>query len=204
MLVDFFDRSPALAHQRGELVAGINDLAARFRSAGRPVIWVRQEFRADLSDAFLDMRHRRISITIEGTQGSRVLPELERQHTDFEIVKKRYSAFFRTDLDALLSSLEAKTLVLAGINSHACVRVTAIDAYQRDYEVILAADCIGSYDPEHHEMSVKYLIEREIGLLGNTAISELLPSPPAGRIVAADGAAQSSSASTASRAPPRS
>lgn len=180
MLVDFFERSPALARQRAGLVAGINDLAARFRGAGRPVIWVRQEFRADLSDAFLDMRHRRISITIEGTEGSRVLPELEREQADLEIVKKRYSAFFGTDLDELLPSIEARTLVLAGINSHACVRVTAIDAYQRDYRVILAADCIGSYDPEHHDLSVKYLMEREMGFLGNAAIGTLLPSPTGG------------------------
>jgi nicotinamidase-related amidase len=181
MLVDFFDRSPALARQRGALVAGINDLAARFRSAGRPVIWVRQEFEPDLSDAFLDMRHRRISLTIAGTPGSEVLPELEREPGDHEVVKKRYSAFFGTELDALLSSLAARTLVLAGINSHACVRMTAIDAYQRDHDVVLAADCIGSYDAAHHEISVRYLTERLIRLLGNVEIGELLSSPPGDR-----------------------
>ena len=175
MLVDYFDRLPALAEQRRKLVTGINDLSARFRSAGRPVIWVRQEFKADLSDAFLDMRRRGIKVTIEGTPGSRILPELERAPTDHEIVKKRYSAFFGTDLEALLLSLGARTLVLAGINSHACVRVTAIDAFQRDYDVILAADGVGSYDPTHHEVSLRYLGERMGMLLDNTAICELLP-----------------------------
>jgi len=179
MLVDYFDRLPALADQRSRLVGSINDLAARFRSARRPVIWVRQEFKADLSDAFLDMRRSGIRITIEGTPGSRILPELERTLGDHEIVKKRYSAFFGTQLDTLLSSLGARTLVLAGINSHACVRVTAIDAYQRDHDVILARDCIASYDPAHHEISMRYLAERLTGLLDNAAIGERLLSPHA-------------------------
>jgi nicotinamidase-related amidase len=33
---------------------------------------------------------------------------------------------------------------LAGINTHACIRTAAIDAFQRDYDVILAGDCIAS------------------------------------------------------------
>jgi len=180
MLVDYFDRLPALADQRRGLVGGINELAARFRRAGRPVVWVRQEFKADLSDAFLDMRRRGIRVTIEGTPGSRLLPELERAPADHEIVKKRYSAFFGTGLDALLSGLGARTLVLAGINSHACVRVTAIDAFQRDYDVLLAADCIASYDPVHHEVSVRYLAERIAGVLDSAAIRALLPPSTAG------------------------
>ncbi len=42
--------------------------------------------------------------------------------------------------------------------------MTAIDAYQRDWEVIVAADCIGSYDPEHHKISLRYMKDK-IGLV---------------------------------------
>jgi nicotinamidase-related amidase len=38
---------------------------------------------------------------------------------------------------------------IAGINTHECVWTTAVDAYQRDFDVVLARDCIGSYDAEH-------------------------------------------------------
>ena len=31
--------------------------------------------------------------------------------------------------------LELAVVVLAGVNTHACVRTTAIDAYQRDYDL---------------------------------------------------------------------
>ena len=50
------------------------------------------------------------------------------------IVKKRYSAFSKTDLEDVLQRLMPDELVLAGINTHACVRTTAIDAYQRDWK----------------------------------------------------------------------
>jgi isochorismate hydrolase len=34
---------------------------------------------------------------------------------------------------------------------------TAIDAYQRDYEVLVASDCVASYDAEHDEVTRRYL-----------------------------------------------
>ena len=174
MLVDFFERSPVLAAQRASLVASINALVAEFRRAKLPVVWVRQEFSADLSDAFLDMRRHNLAITVAGTAGCQLVPELEPFGDEPVVVKKRYSAFFGTELEALLFALSPTTLVLAGINTHACIRTTAIDAYQRDYDVILAADCVGSGDRAHHEMTLDYLDGHIVRLLSNADVTELL------------------------------
>ena len=65
-----------------------------------PVVWVRQEFVPDLSDTFLEMRKQGMRATIAETGGCEVLAELDRQPPDKTVVKKRYSAFFETDLDA--------------------------------------------------------------------------------------------------------
>lgn len=157
MLNDFFERSPVLAAQRSSLVASTNRLVRAFRSAGLPVLWVRQEFAPDLHDAFLDMRKTNVSITIAGTAGCELLPELDHAAIDAVIVKKRYSAFYGTDLDAVLANVEPDAVVIAGVNTHACVRMTAIDAYQRDYEVILPGDAVASGDPEHHDVTLRYL-----------------------------------------------
>jgi bifunctional isochorismate lyase/aryl carrier protein len=99
MLIDFFERQPMLAAEQARLVASINDLSAALRRLGLPIIWVRQEFKTDLSDAFLDIRRRKISITIEGTRRAQILLELERGPDDAVIVKKRYSSFFETNLE---------------------------------------------------------------------------------------------------------
>jgi nicotinamidase-related amidase len=168
MLNDFFEQSPILAMQRERLVASMNLLVRGFRGRGLPVFWVRQEFAPDLHDAFPEMRAKKLSITIAGTTGCDLLPELDQLPTDSVIVKKRYSAFFGTSLDARLSEARPEFLVVAGVNTHACVRMTAIDAYQRDHEVIVAADCIASNDLEHHDVTVRYL-DGKIGRVLPTA-----------------------------------
>ena len=173
MLIDFFEQEQRLAAIRAELTSRINALARAFRVHDRPIIWVRQEFRPDLQDAFLEMRQHDRRVTIAGTRGCLLLPELERMAGDFEIVKKRYSAFFGTSLDELLAGLRPSALVLAGINTHACVRTTAIDAYQRDYQVILARQCIGSYDREHHDITLRYLANKT-RFLSNDEVASLL------------------------------
>jgi nicotinamidase-related amidase len=155
---DFFQRGRLLQHREG-LVERTNDLTSSARQRDIPVIWVRPEFMPDLSDAFLVMRKRKISVAIAGTSGSQLLEGLSQDEADYEIIKKRYSAFFRTELDDLLGQLRADTLVVAGVNTHACVRTTVIDAYQRDYEVIIAVECVDSYDEEHHRISLRYLTE---------------------------------------------
>ena len=91
-------------------------------------------------------------------------------------MKKRYSAFFGTDLEATLKNTRPDLLVVAGINTHACVRTTVIDAYQRDYEVVVATECIASYDEAHHEMTKRYLDGAIAHLLPNSEIIEMLAS----------------------------
>src|SRR5215470_943223 len=58
MLVDFLAEWPEV--DRAQLVDAIRTLVKGCRAAGRPIIWVRQEFEPDLSDAFRDMRRRNI------------------------------------------------------------------------------------------------------------------------------------------------
>jgi isochorismate hydrolase len=94
--------------------------------------------------------------------------------SDTVLVKKRYSAFFGTALDEKLALLAPDTIILAGINTHACIRTTAIDAYQRDWPVVLALDCIGSYDQEHHKVSLKYMKDRIAVVLTNQEIKSAL------------------------------
>jgi isochorismate hydrolase len=92
------------------------------------------------------------------------------------IVKKRYSAFFGTDLDRVLAKLMPDAIILAGINTHGCIRMTAIDAYQRDWPVVLARDCVGSYDEEHHAVTLRYLHGKIAEVMTNDEIRAALPS----------------------------
>lgn len=147
-----------------------NELVQSFRAANLPIFWVKQEFKADLSDAFLEMKDQNISITIEGTHGAEIHEDLDRRSSDIVIVKKRYSAFFGTPLERLLNKKSISKITLAGVNTHACIRMAAIDAYQRDFRVVIAEDCISTQDEEHGRVSLRYMKNKIAELKSNKQI----------------------------------
>jgi nicotinamidase-related amidase len=168
MLNDFLQTWPPAPKQR--LIQSINSLIGVIRRHQLPVIWVRQEFEPDLRDAYPEMRAKNIRITIRGTAGCQIVPDLAFDASDTVIVKKRYSAFFGTRLDQVLANLSPDGLILAGINTHACIRATAIDAYQRDWQAIVASDCVDSYDQAHHEISLRYINGKIAAVMSNEEI----------------------------------
>lgn len=174
MQEDFLDKLEERSRTR--LIARCNELIDTYRAAQSPVIWVTTSFQTDLSDAFLEMRDRQIAVAIEGTSGAQIDSELRRHDDDPVIVKKRYSAFFKTDLDTLLDRIEPDYVVLAGVNTHACVRTTAIDAYQRDMRVLLATDCIDSLDAEHARISMAYMDGKIGAARTNAELSSIVAS----------------------------
>lgn len=155
-----------LPEMRQRLVKATNELAALFHAKNLPIIWFRQEFAPDLSDAFLHVKHSGKPYAIRGTAGCQLLPELRVAPEDRILVKKRYSAFFQTELDAVLGQLQPHTLVLTGITTAWCIRSTAVDAYQRDYRVLLAQEAMAGFTERDHLESLNAMN----GLLG-TALS---------------------------------
>ena len=90
------------------------------------------------------------------------------------MIKKRYSAFYGTNLDEILTRLNPDTLILAGINTHACIRMTAIDAYQGDWKVVLASDCVDSYDKEHYAASLRCMRVNIASVMNNQELRSAL------------------------------
>lgn len=62
---------------------------------------------------------------------------------DYFMFKPKHSGFYGTPLQTLLQRLRIKKLILTGMTSHQCVLFTAVDAYVRDFELIVPRDCIG-------------------------------------------------------------
>jgi nicotinamidase-related amidase len=172
MLNDYLDSWEP--EQRQRLIQATNELVRIMREHSLPVLWIRQEFEPDLRDAFPEMRAKGIHIAIKGTAGCQIVPELALAPSDAVLVKKRYSAFFGTGLDETLAQLRPDAIVLAGINTHACIRTTAIDAYQRDWPVVLASECIDSYDREHHNVSLAYMKDKIARVMSNREIESAL------------------------------
>jgi nicotinamidase-related amidase len=98
---------------------------------------------------------------IKGTEGAKVIPELEPAKQDYVVEKRTYSGFYETGLDPLLRSLYkgdgAKTVILGGLHTHMCVRHTAADAFFRGYQIIVAKDGVEAFTEKDHEEGLKYL-----------------------------------------------
>jgi len=130
--------------------------------------------KADLSDAPLGNKKSGKGMVVEGTEGSKLMDGLEVLDGEYEVIKRRYSGFFKTNLESLLVQLGVDTIVVCGINTHACVRMTVIDAYQRDYEVIVSKDGVASNDDEHHRITMKYFEPTIAGVLSNEEVIKMV------------------------------
>jgi nicotinamidase-related amidase len=61
-----------------------------------------------------------------------------------------------------------RTLVLTGIATEVCVESTARDAFFRDYQVVVPADCVGCYSQERQNASLAVLA-RSFGIVASSA-----------------------------------
>ena len=164
MLRDFLDPEGALycGDQAREIVPKVLELLEEHRRRGSLIVFVADHHEPGDREFELFPPH-----CVEGTPGAQLLPQFQAGPGEHLVRKRRYSAFFGTTLDQYLQEQKVDHLVLCGINTHACIRTAAIDAYQRDYRVLLPRECIGSYDDEHARVTMRYLdgkIGRVIGV----------------------------------------
>ncbi len=73
---------------------------------------------------------------------------------DYKIQKRRYSAFYGTDLEFLLKGLKAETLVLTGGLTDVCVHYTFVDGHQGDYFCRVVEDCVAGSSLAAHQASL--------------------------------------------------
>ena len=69
---------------------------------------------------------------------------------EYVVQKSHHSAFYQTNLDELLESLDVDTLVFTGFSTNVCVESSLRDAFQRDYAIIAVSDCTAAYDESAH------------------------------------------------------
>lgn len=96
-------------------------------------------------------------LIIAGTEDWKFLPEIAIDEKDMILPKKRYSAFFETDLDENLRSRGIKDLIISGVMTNLCCETTARDAFMRDYRVFMLIDGTATRMNELHLATLKNL-----------------------------------------------
>jgi ureidoacrylate peracid hydrolase len=91
---------------------------------------------------------------VEGSWGATVIDDLDPRPDDIYVVKRRYSAFFNTDLDVTLKDLKVDTVVVCGVVTNICVRSTVHDAFFLGYTVVVPEDCVAATGPREQASSL--------------------------------------------------
>lgn len=133
-----------------KIIAPVADFLKECRILSIPVIFACDSF---LQDDFI-FQGRMKPHAIRGTNGTRPIPDLEPQPSDIILEKRRFSAFFKTDLDQTLRTLHIDTVAIGGINTHFCVLATAFDAVCHDFTTIILEDMSAAYKREIHQAFV--------------------------------------------------
>ena len=140
---------------RAERTARIIELVATARAHGVPVIFIQEVHKPSLVDIGRELDGAEGPHAIEGARSTELVDGLDPQPEEFLIRKRRYSAFFGTELDLVLRSYGTRTVLLVGGLTDVCIHYTAVDAHQHDYFVRVAVDAVGGSSERAHDAALE-------------------------------------------------
>jgi nicotinamidase/pyrazinamidase len=171
MLEDNYGDRSNKEREEEKIVPRVRDFLKACRRLSIPVIFACDSF---LEGDFI-FGGRMKPHAIRGTEGARVLDDLEVQSSDMVLPKRRFSAFFKTDLDQTLRTWNVDTVAVGGIATHFCVLATAFDAVCHDFRSIILEDLCAAYKRQVHEHALDaYRYSPIYPLLSVTTSSEFL------------------------------
>ena len=119
---------------------------------------------------------------IRGTAEAEIIPALADLVTPANLLPKtRYSGFYGTDLDARLAALAPAVVTVVGVCTDICVLHTVADARNRDYAVIVPADCVATFDDAAHRFALDHMRRILGATVTNVDAARDLLAPTAGR-----------------------
>ncbi|KPP98835.1 MAG: Amidase [Rhodobacteraceae bacterium HLUCCA12] len=136
------------------------------RRCGAPVIWIHDAHRANMRNE--REWAKRTEHCVEGTWGVEIIDDLGARDDEIHVIKRRYSAFFQTDLDLTLKDMRITQLIIFGVVTNICVRSTVHDAFFNGYDVVVPRDCCAATGPREQESSL-YDIATHFGVVTDTA-----------------------------------
>lgn len=160
MLIDFIDPNGALyiGQAANELVPEVKARLKAFRNAGDTVIYICDQHLDDDREFDMFPPH-----SVEGSGGDKIIADLSPQPGDRIIYKRRYSAFFGTDLDLTLREKGINDLELVGCATNICILYTAAEARMLNYRVSVPVKAVASFDPEAHHFALQEM-EKTLGV----------------------------------------
>jgi nicotinamidase-related amidase len=143
------------------MIPSIRRLTAHFREHKRQIIFLTVSSHLPDGRDFHPLRRLREeeiksefgggSVLIGGNpRETRILDELAPQPGDLVLNKVSNSAFTSTGIDQILHNMGITSLVFTGVVTNGCVLMTALDAGDRSYSVVIVEDACAAVDDFLH------------------------------------------------------
>ncbi|MFN2412916.1 MAG: isochorismatase family cysteine hydrolase [Pyrinomonadaceae bacterium] len=154
LISDFeFEDGDALLKNALPAARTIAALKARAKKKGVPAIYVNDNF-GKWQEDFKTMADHFMKIDAKGRE---VVETLRPASDDYYILKPHRSAFYSTTLELLLRELNVKSLILTGVTADNCILFTANDAYMRDFDLYIPADCVSAVTLDYKKQAIKFI-----------------------------------------------
>lgn len=153
MLIGFMEPGKNLycGDEARQIIPNIKRLIESEQAAGSSIIFIADTHHPD------DLEFEMFPVhCVRGTEECEVIPELA-DYVTVTLQKRRYSAFYETDLEKRLKTLNPEKIILVGVCTDICVMHTTADARNRDYAVEVPTDCVASFDPDAHRHALDHM-----------------------------------------------
>jgi len=159
MVVDMLDgflrqgRALYCGPQSEAIIPFVRAKVEEYGKTGDPVIFVADNHDPDDPEFLRFPPH-----CVAGTQESEVIQELTGlAKNSVYLPKKRYSAFFGTDLEKRLKKLKPDPVEVVGVCTNICVLYTVEELRNRDIPTRVYRAGVASFDLEAHEWALKQM-----------------------------------------------
>jgi len=142
------------------LIANIGRLRAWADAAGVPVVYTAQPVEQSIAERALLNDMWGPGLTTADPALQQVTAALSPAPGDTVLVKWRYSAFQRSNLQELMRDWGRDQLLITGVYAHIGCMTTALDAFMRDIQAFMVADAVADFSEREHRMALDYVAGR--------------------------------------------
>jgi maleamate amidohydrolase len=175
----FTDPTCALGSDLTAEVAATKRLLDVAREKGLPVVFTTIGFEPTLKDGGLWLQKVPALGELQvGGHWVDIDPRLEPRVDETVIVKKGASAFFGTNLAAVLVSQQVDSVILCGATTSGCIRATAVDLLQNGWPTLVPRECVGDRARAPHDANLFDIQAKYADVVGLDAALAYVTSVP--------------------------